>query len=260
MEILDYYVKTAPSIQNALNIFKDEWASLLPTGYRESYITGNTPLFEDSRIHWAVNQMGGVEGKKVLELGPLEAGHTYMIEKMGAASITSVEANTRAYLKCLIIKEALKLEKVSFLCGDMVEYLKKTSDTFDSCIACGVLYHMSNPLELLSLIVKKSHQVFVWTHYYDSNIIRNNSVLTKKFPNSLPTEYQGFRCKLYRQEYQNALDFGGFCGGSNTFSHWLSREDLLSSLEHFGFSNININFDEPNHPNGPCLGLVAMSK
>jgi hypothetical protein len=30
MEIIDYYVKSAPSVQNALDIFQGEWASKLP--------------------------------------------------------------------------------------------------------------------------------------------------------------------------------------------------------------------------------------
>src|SRR6058998_2055014 len=98
MSILDYYVKSIPSEQNALDIFKGEWSSSLPP--EKGLQTGGVAaLFQDGRVKWAVEQFGGVEGQTILELGPLEGAHTYMLEKMGAASVTAIEANTRAYLK-----------------------------------------------------------------------------------------------------------------------------------------------------------------
>ena len=38
MEILDYYLKVAPTVQNAMDIFKGEWALMLPTKYKDSYV------------------------------------------------------------------------------------------------------------------------------------------------------------------------------------------------------------------------------
>ncbi len=72
---------------------------------------GSAQLFEDTRLLGAMQALGGVAGMHVLELGPLEAGHTYLLSQAGARTITAVEANPRAYLKCLIIKELLKLER-----------------------------------------------------------------------------------------------------------------------------------------------------
>jgi hypothetical protein len=37
----------------------------------------------------------------------------------------------------------------------------------------------------------------------------------------------------------------------------MSRDDVLACLRHFGFNNIQINFDAPDHPNGPSLALAA---
>ncbi|MBW4446672.1 MAG: class I SAM-dependent methyltransferase [Spirirestis rafaelensis WJT71-NPBG6] len=256
MNILDYYITSTPSIQNALNIFKEEWTSKLP-GDLASLQAGQLPLFEDSRIEWAVKQLGGVEGKRILELGPLEAAHTYMLEQMGAASITSVESNTRAYLKCLIIKEVMQLKHAHFLCGDFVEYLRSNPGKFDICFACGVLYHMANPAELISLIAKVSDQVFLWTHYYDHEIISRQPNHAHRFPNSISAEHDGFKHTLYRQEYSTALNSMSFCGGSNKFSYWMSREDILASLRHVGLSDIQVYFDKSDHPAGPDIALTA---
>jgi hypothetical protein len=253
--ILDQYIKEAPSAQNALSIFKGEWSSQFPGETR--LLAGSIPLFEDPRIAWAIDKLGSVAGQRVLELGPLEAGHTYLLEKAGAASITAIEANTRAYVKCLITKEVMSLQHAHFLCGDFMEYLRQDPPKFDICIASGVLYHMRNPAELLERLAGITDRLFLWTHYYDRDIINNDARLTSKFSTSVSAELGGFRHTLYRQNYQVALDWAGFCGGSEEYSHWLSRGDVLTCLEHFGFSQLEIGFDEPHHPNGPAFAVAA---
>ena len=78
-----------------------------------SYVTGfPTPqqAVDIFRGEWSLAEIGGAKGKNVLELGPLEGGHTYMFHQAGAESIIAIEANTRAYLKCLIAKEIFGLE------------------------------------------------------------------------------------------------------------------------------------------------------
>ena len=66
--ILDHYLESAPSPQNALSIFQGEWSSKLPAPFADCQ-AGSTPLFEDARIQWFVDAIGGVQGKTVLELG-----------------------------------------------------------------------------------------------------------------------------------------------------------------------------------------------
>jgi hypothetical protein len=58
-------------------------------------------------------------------------------------------------------------------------------------------------------------------------------------------------------EYGIGRRLTGFWGGTQPYSNWLSREDLLRALEHFGWKKIEIAFDEPDHQNGPALCLVA---
>ncbi len=107
------YFSSAPSAQNALDIFQGEWHTTLP-GELHGLRAGTIDLFEDPRISWALREMGEVAGKTVVELGPLEGAHTYMLEQAGCASITSIEGSPRAYLKCLVLKEILGLQRVAF--------------------------------------------------------------------------------------------------------------------------------------------------
>ena len=216
--ILDAYVRSAPSAQNAVDIFKGEWASQFPAALSDPVLAGGIPLFEDIRITSAIEQLGGVEGMRVLELGPLEGAHSYMLELYGAASVIAIESNTRAYLKCLISKEILNLQRVKFLCGDFLEYLKASAERFDLILANGVLYHMRNPVELLFLLAKHTDRVNIWTHYYDDRI-KSDIHLRHKFPSSATAEVEGFRHSLYRQEYQVSLEQAGFCGGNEGYSN-----------------------------------------
>jgi len=254
--ILDDYVKSTPGPQNALDIFVGQWSSTLPEPYTELE-AGKIPLFNDDRLAWGIAALGGVKDRNVLELGPLEGGHSYMLERMGAASVLAIESNTRAYLKCLITKELLKLKRVELLCGDFVEYLRSSQGRFDLCVASGVLYHMQNPVELIELLSRTADRVYLWSHYYDGEIIGSNPILARKFHEGQRNKHAGFAHTLFKQDYKRALAQEGFCGGNAPFSNWLHRDDLLACLQYFGFKKLDVNYEVPEHPNGPCLAVAA---
>lgn len=256
-DALDYYLESAPSEQSSLDIFKGEWLSKLPHPYM-SLEAGGVPLFNDNRTIWAIETLGGVEGQTIVELGPLEGGHTYLFEKFGAAKIVAIEANARAYLKCLTIKEMLGLSRAKFLFGNCVEYLKTQPGTFDFCSASGILYHMTNPVELLALIAACSDRLYLWTHYYDPEIILATPHLARKFGGPIESEYNGFGHILHRHTYEHAPT-DTFIGGDHPYSHWMTREGILQALEFFGFGDIAINFETPYHPSGPCFSLTAIN-
>jgi hypothetical protein len=258
--ILDSYCRTAPCPENALNIFRDEWSSILPAPLA-GMTSGRSALFADGRITWLLDEIGGVAGKRILELGPLEGGHTYMLEKAGAAEVLAIEANTRAFLKCLVVKELLQMPRAHFVCGDFLEYLRQPGPDFEICIASGVLYHMQDPVELLALLGRRCNgHLLLWTHCYDPAVILANPDLAVKFTGGESAETQGFRHTRYCQNYQAALAWNGFCGGNAPISHWLSRSDILAGLEHFGFEIKKIGFDDPKHPNGPAFAVIATKK
>ena len=258
VKVLDQFVVAPPSPQNALDLFRGDWSSAMP-GELADFEAGSAPLFDDARIRWLSDQVGGFEGKRVLELGPLEAGHTYMLERGGAAEVVAVEANTRAYLRCLVVKELTGLVRSKFLCGDFVEYLRAPGPRFDLCVACGVLYHMRDPVELIGLLADRCDgDLMLWTHYYDPAVHDAEPIVRAKFPGVCEeVEHRGFAHTLHRYEYGDALGWSGFCGGTAPFANWLSRDDLLACLDHFGFEDVRVGHDEPGHQHGPCLTLVA---
>jgi hypothetical protein len=167
-----------------------------------------------------------------------------------------VEANRKAFLKCLVTKELLDMRRCSFRCGDVAQYLASTDERFDVCIACGILYHMVEPVELIDLVSRVASRIVIWTHVFDEPALSNRN-LTGKLDGPHEVDYGGFVHRVYRHSYGLDSRLGGFFGGTHAHSNWLPREELLRALEHFGWSNIEIAFDEPLHPNGPALALVA---
>ncbi len=253
----DRYVTSAPSPQNALDIFKGEWWSQLPEPF-STLRAGEMKTFDDPRIHWALSQFGEVRGQTALELGPLEGGHSYMLERAGFDSVLAIEANPRAYLRCLIIKEIVGLNQTQFRCGNFVEYLRNSPPAVDAVLGSGVLYHVENPVELIALLSRITDRLFLWTHYYDAKIIPSNPKLAGSFTGFERSEYAGFEHSLFRYDYGRSFRLQRFCGGSRGHSHWMLREDIIECLGHFGFNAIRINFEEVDHPNGPAFALVAV--
>ena len=250
------FIKTAPSPQHALDIFKGEWLSALPSPLTPCR-AGTLPLFGDPRIKWAVEQWGGVQGRKVIELGPLEGGHSWMLEQMGAAEVIAVEASTRAYLKCLTLKELTGMTRVRFLCGDSVGYLRENPAQADAILASGILYHMTNPVELIAEIAAHTDRMFLWTCYHDAEIIARNQHLAARFGPPRAASHAGFAHTVHPFHYRATRFRLGFSGGVASYSHWLTRDTILQALRHFGLDRIETAFEEPGHANGPAFALVA---
>jgi hypothetical protein len=196
-----------------------------------------------------------------LELGPLEGGHSYMLEQAGAARIVAVEANRDAYLKCLIVKELLELRKCSFLYGDAMGYLETTDSHFDACWCAGILYHLVEPVRLIELVAQRAARLYMWTHYYDPARTAAGEPWHAAFAKeeTLDCAYDGFSCRMYRHDYGPARALGRFWGGTRPYAYWLTLDDLLGALEHFGWTGVKMQL-ATEHPHGSAVNLVAVRR
>jgi Protein of unknown function (DUF1698) len=253
--IFDQYVASFPSAQNAVEALPG-WNMALPP---EAGTKSGLPVFyTDPRITWACEQLGSLQGKHVLELGPLEASHTYMLETLGAESVTAIEANRLAYLRCLVVKELVGLKRAKFLLGDFMLWLEQTDIKYDFVLASGVLYHMANPVKLIELLAKRSDSIFLWTHYADRDAIaaddsRHKALLGK----TEILESHGVKVHLYPRSYWGAGKNDTFCGGPHDLHRWIERNDLIDLLKALGMNDIRVAHDEPHHVNGPSFSIFA---
>lgn len=252
------YTDQAPSAQALIDLYKGEWSTKFPatTGVESG---GTAGLFEDERITWALGQLAAqdhaIAGRNVLEVGPLEGGHTTMLEQAGAARVTAVESNDRSFQKCLLVKELMGLTRSRFLYGDILRHLEQTNETYDIGIACGILYHMTNPVQLIELLTRRCRSLYIWTVFYDPAFYAANPAKAEKFTAKTPATHAGFAHTLHRHDYGEALAWAGFCGGPRPHCQWMERDQILAALAHFGYSQQTVR-DEPN-PHGSALSVVA---
>jgi hypothetical protein len=256
-----FYEKRPPSMQTVLDIFRGTWKSAFPAEF--GLVAGDAPLFGDQRPPWVDNNLpGGLKGRTVLELGPFEGYQTYLLEKLGASSITSIEANSINYLKCLVVKNVLGLS-ANYLFGDFVGYLENTPKHYDLCWASGVLYHQVKPLRFLELISQRASAIFIWTHYYDTEMIKLADPGQQSLFISAGNKIDGvgdFKCSHYLHTY-NIGDYDKAIplhweGGLVDHSYWLEYDDIIRFLKYQNFS-----FIKSDHFGAvwglPCVSILA---
>jgi uncharacterized protein DUF1698 len=247
------YVAEPPRAENLVELFAGQWVSALP-----GYPSGDVPLFSDPRAAWAIEMAGGVAGKRVLELGPLEGGHTYMLHNAGAARVTSVEANTLCYLKCLVVQRLFGMDRVAFELGNFIPWLQSTQESFDLVVAAGVLYHTVDPVPVLEDLCRLSDNVFLWTHFVDREAMpETDPRYTAGITGIEHARHRGLDYRLYRRRYLvEASTDPKFCGGVHKAPAWVDRETIMSIFEMNGF-DVEIGQDHPDHPNGPSASFFA---
>lgn len=255
--IPDHFVQSAPDPKNAAGLFQDGWASKLPFAEDAS---GASTLFADGRIEWFLSHVPDIENASILELGPLEGGHTFMLEKAGAKRVTAVEANGKAWLKCLAVKETMGLQRCHFLLGDFVKYLEQSSEQFDAAVACGILYHLIDPHRLFSLLKKSCKgPVFLWTMIWSEAIPQSHPRLAKNFSSHRKVQLpNGKEITLHRHEYGHSMLSSGFWGGNHGYSEWMSNADVVAAAEAAGYRIEAQAYDEPRHPNGPAMAYLLV--
>jgi len=257
--ILDSYINSAPSDISAINLFQGEWSSQLP-GLPQT-ICGSSPLFDDSRMHaWLARIHANMPKSisephlfKVLELGPLEGGHTYMLSNQGW-DVEAIESNCRAFLKCLVTANIYRT-RARFMLGSFEEYFSELSPDimFDFVCCSGVLYHLKKPTETFRRILQHTKSIGIWSHYGSTDLLEN---IPGRF--SLDTYSDSVSGTLsigYKQYYGTALSLSSFCGGGQDYSIWMTIEQIKNILVEYGFT-IDV-IDDKNDPAGPHITLYA---
>jgi hypothetical protein len=248
------YDDRLPSAQNAVDLLPG-WNAVIP--HDPPLNVDKLALFADSRLAWALSVFGSLAGRSVLELGPLEGGHSFMLEQAGAASIDAIEANKSAYLRCLIFKEIVGLKTARFHLGDFLKWLDQVDRDYDFIVASGVLYHMRDPLRCLELIARRCTSVYFWTHYVTEETMGKNDPRRSVFMEDETRSFRDIPVRLYRRSYHGADKTAIFSGGPYDEHRWMHRDDFLKVITVLGFDDVQIAFEQPDHVNGPAFSVFA---
>ncbi len=253
-DLLDHYVAGVPSAQNAIDAVPG-WIGSMPPGFGTT--GGVFDFWLDPRISW-LTSVYDCAGKTACELGPLEGFHTHMLQQAGTVGIDAIEANALAFVRCLITKEILKVDRASFYLGDFMQWLEATDKRYDLIVASGVLYHSHDPVRLLELMAAKADALFLWTHYFDEEAMPAGDLRRGAFSGSVETRAcQGVDVRLHERSYYKAWRDPRFCGGLQDRHFWIDRADILGLLAALGFDRVIVGVDEPAHEGGPCFSLFA---
>lgn len=251
--ILDHYVSGLPRAQNAVDAIPG-WNHAFPPAL--GLQAGPAHLYDDARIRWCIAEMGGdLTGRRVLELGPLEGMHTAMLVAAGA-QVDAVEANTLAFMRCLVTREILGYANAKFWLGDFMAWLAERDDRYDLIVASGVLYHMEEPIRLLELMAARADAIFLWTHVYADGL-KDDPLRGVAFSGqTTEREIGGERFTLFERSYYAAWRDPKFCGGPLDRHYWMRAADILKVLDLLGFDAATAHVEDA-HPNGPAFSVFA---
>lgn len=253
--IEDGYIGSMPCAQNAVDLITG-WNHAMPP--EAGVIAGTAPLYSDARIEWCADQFGALSGRRILELGPLEASHTYMLHHYEPALIDAIEAKKLSFLRCLIAKELLHLHRARFQLGDFQKWLEFSGQRYDLIVASGVLYHMSDPVRLLELASSCTDAIFLWTHYFDDVQMPPEDPRRGAFSGSVEVRpFRDIDVRLHRRSYHGAWRDKAFCGGMHDDHAWMEKRQILDVLRALGFDDVRTTHDTSDHPGGPCLSIFA---
>jgi hypothetical protein len=248
------YETRAPSDQTAVDAMAGAWVGSFPPQFEVQ--AGSATLWSDDRISWMIDQLGGIDGSDILELGPLEASHTAILLAAGASSVLGIEANRAAYLRCLITKELRGLDRARFLLGDFNKFLERDHRRWPLIVACGVLYHMEQPLHLLERLAERTDRLFLWTHVVDEAAMPADDPRRASIAGMEARKWRDRTVRHHLRPYGDKR-YWTFCGGITGVPAWLDRQDLLGVLGALGFNDIRTAHEDGDAAHGPSLSILA---
>lgn len=245
----------AASDQNGIDLVSG-WQSRLPI---PGITSGPHDLYNDGRITWLIEQIGSIEGMNILELGPLDGGHTYRLDKHGAGTVLAIEANKQSFLRCVIAKNILGMPAAKFMLGDFRQWLSTAPGQYDLIVASGVLYHMQNPIELLELMAAKTNRIYLWTHHFCDDEMPPGDIRRGAFIGEpITSEWRGQNIRLWKRQYHMPFMTTEFCGGMENDHIWMDRDDIVLVLRTLGFTTVHIGHPNPDGQNGPSRSFLAL--
>jgi GT2 family glycosyltransferase len=168
-------------------------------------------------------------GRRVLELGCLEGGHSVALSRLGPRELVSVEGRAANFVRCCVVKTVFGLDNVRFAFDDVRHVTLERYGRFDAAVSMGVLYHLPDPHVLLGHLAELTDVVYLSTHYANDRYPEHGPEAELKTPHGRR------RGRLY-QEYGLADPLSGL----DPRSFWPYETELLDMCRAAGFADIKV--------------------
>lgn len=201
---------------------------------------GNVARGLDPRVQ-AVRDHFKPQGKRILEIGCCEGGHTVQLATI-CSEVVGLDVRPHNIVAALVRSFVHGTKNARFELADVRE-LGGEHGAFDIVFHVGVLYHLDDPAGHLARIAALAPDLILDTHYADDSL---------PWPTTESThDGQKYAARLYRE--------GGWddvFSGVQPASAWLMRDDLLRCLQDIGYTTVTV-LDDRKERNGPRLTLIA---
>jgi hypothetical protein len=189
------------------------------------------------KTDWFFSALASLAGqpRRILELGSHEGSHSLQLASHPSVTeVVALEGRRENLVRASFVKQAFGDRKIVFR-----EYNIERLDPadldgpFDAVFCAGLLYHLPQPWTLLERLRGLAGHLFLDTHYATTaaaTVHGHDGRWVAEGPDPL--------------------------SGLSVSSFWLTRDDLLGTLERNGFT-VHSLFDLPHARNGPRVFVMA---
>jgi SAM-dependent methyltransferase len=179
-----------------------------------------------------------IKNLRIADLGCAEGCFALGLAQRGA-KVTGIEARAKEVEKAKFLAAHFELPNMNIEHDDVKNFSLEKYGEFDAVVACGILYHLNTPVELLNQIAATTNLLILDTHYAPANDEEleqinqdiNNLSSIEKYAD---TPYCGRWFFEYPEEADREAQI--WASYSNNKSFWLTKESLLLALKDAGFN------------------------
>jgi hypothetical protein len=195
---------------------------------------------------------------------------SYHLQHTRVRSVTAVEARPTSYLKCLIGKNLLGMDRVRFMLGDFVSHLRDNEVEYDICFAIGVFYHLSDPVAFIEQLTKRTERLVLRTHYFRDALVTGYGVEDRSGlpptgwdfpdPEGEVVMVRGRELRLFKHLFSGGVDghetWGH--GGVLDYAYMMTVDGIVSLLDAYGWEIVGELVDYPEQDRAPMVDLCAV--
>jgi SAM-dependent methyltransferase len=175
---------------------------------------------------------GELRGARVLDLGAAEGRHSIEFASHGA-EVLAVEGRRGNCEKLRFLKDALSLDRLEVMQGDVRDLSPETHGQFDVVLCLGLLYHLEGEaaVRLIQAIGRMTRRLAV-VDTLCSLVPRREVVVDGRTYSGRPIREFDPRVSQEEEERLSRSSIG------NPESLWLTRASLFNALSDSGFSSV----------------------
>ncbi len=230
---LPLFVSEVADDSNSLHLRKDAWKFGFENKTRNELYDFLRNV--DARPRLCAEYFKGFNDFDIIEFGPADGYNTMQLSLLHPKSILAIEGNADNFVKCLILKNYFNVD-AKFLLGDFLKFIDRNEARYDLAYASGVLYHLDDPVEFILKCGEFADNIFLWSLYYDENVISNHAYEKRRFGE---TDYRIIRGKEFAYHKRSVdpemLKKSTYQGGIVEAASWLTLPDIETALGLAGF-------------------------